>query len=176
MVAMNAGKTTPGRTAARLRVIAYFRCVGLCDEAALEEASRAVLDRTESVWSADEPVEFEARAIALATDEVEQWLDDLAAQAPPEVADDVRGQLAWRVRESLKQHPEAFLKRNDLPEALGQAIRAAAIPIVPDRHSQAMAPQQFGELPFMLRARFWRGLVQWTGSAAQRLRAMIGGK
>ncbi len=137
-----------------LRVSAYLRSVGLPAMRAEAEAAAAVercASRTDLADSALDDVmsRFDA------------WLKRLCA-ASGEPSRCSPGLLAWHIRPVLSEHPDLFLREEELgesEEAVRLAVEAAAGAALPEATFTPMPAQAFGPVPRIFRSDFWRGIT-----------------
>jgi len=153
-----AGVSGP-RSEAAERVKTYLRAAGLSDEACLDRATEAMLGLAVAEQPEGDAEGLPQRAVTIAMRSVEQWLDGLvASSADGSSSAGARGLAAWRLRGLLGQHPEAFLDRGDVPDAVRRAIEGAVTPILPEGRPAYMVPQPLGSLPPVLRSDFWHDM------------------
>ncbi len=148
---------------AMARVTAYLRCLGLPPESARREAAVA-LERLAMIANV---------AIADLASAFDSWLEYLCellvprGQVSPRLAMPPATLLAWYVGPLLAKCPEAFLKRDGLPERFLLDVRALTQPPIPEETPAAMPAQPIADVPVIFHRRFWRGLAQWIVSAAR---------
>jgi hypothetical protein len=145
------------------RVTFYFHSLGLPLEPAAQAAERIAREIHADQEIAHEPNECAGRATDRAMDCVDEWLSRLA-ESYPDAGDDLSAQLKWHLRPVLREHPECFLRTQDLPDAVHRALRKAAQPILPPSLPAVMPAQSFGDLP-----RLGHRIVAYAGLIGRRL-------
>lgn len=158
------------------RLATYFRALGLSDERCLAKAAQVTLAQLAAGAMDARAEDLPRCAVEAAVQLATQWLDALVVSAPGATdASTARGLALWRLRGPLGRHPEAFLKRDALPDDFRRAMESAAAPIVPERKPAPMVPQQLGDLPFVLRFASWHRLGCRIASFWQRARTTFTG-
>ncbi len=158
---------------ALVRVSALLRCLGLPADRA-EEQANAVVARSAS--QADAAAEGVAgRALAEVRSEFEAWLAYLG-EASCDGAPCCPGLLAAHLRPVLRENPDLFLRRDNLPEPLRLAVKAASVAPLPEESPAAMPAQPLGGLPPLLRGSFWRGVGEPFVAVRRSLKDWIRGR
>jgi hypothetical protein len=131
------------------RVTAYFQSLGLAATNAAGWAERMVGDvRDDNRHMTDERVDTVGGCSGRAMARVDEWLAWIVASYP-DSSEDLVAQLRWHLRPLLQQHPESFLRMDDLPDDLHRAVREAARSILPPSIPAVMPAQSFGDLPHL---------------------------
>lgn len=140
--------TFADREEARRRVAAYFRSLGVRDEARIAAAADAMLARA----AAAQPNAHGGQVTFAAMDEarkaVRVWLVKLVEKGLlPEPSTMTTGLIMWRLRPALQKHPEAFLRHDNLPAEFIAEVRGATPSILPKA-----VPGQMESQPIELRS------------------------
>lgn len=161
--------SAPAGSETRARLSAYFRLVGLTDEAALEKATHAVLTRVTGVRADDDETERAQRALKTAMSMVDEWMRDLVKFTPTGASHSGAAELLpYYLRRLLQEHPESFLNRAELPACFADAVELAAVPALPPRGPERMLPQKLGSLPRLVRPAYWHRLRRRLGTLLKR--------
>jgi hypothetical protein len=101
--------------------------------------------------------ELAPRAIHAAIDDLDRWLDTVLASCGMRKDDaEARGLLLWQLPAMAERNPAAVAWEGPPPEELRAWIRDQLTPVIPASTPGEMRPQEFGDVPPPLRARFWR--------------------
>lgn len=144
----------------------YLRAWGLRDPQVIAERCRIWSSECLAAIPAPErstPAALHA-AIALASREMESWLDQLAGQLARSGAElaSRRGLLATQLQAVIDRYAPALLDE-DLPAGLLEELRDAARPAVPVTCPTAMPPQPLGSVAPLLRWKWWtQPLRKWS--------------
>lgn len=130
------------RLEARQRVAAYFRSLGGEAEridAAVDEVLASVTETQPDL----PPHALSVAAMNEARKRVRGWMVAMVSRGDlPEPTTMTTGLIIWRLRQALHVHPEAFLRRHDLPEGFVKMLRQASPSMLPESLPGQMDPQR----------------------------------
>lgn len=159
------------------RVSAYFRSLGLDDAQRVRKAAESVLTDVESAHPQLDGEALGFTAVNEARKMVREWLVALVARGDlPEPTTMTTGLIIWRLRLALHAHPQAFLKRRNLPEGFLAAVRCPSPTMLPDSLPGQMDPQRIEWRTVKLPARLVRKVRQLGNVTHDLIYNVVGGR